>query len=242
MTSYQFKNMLIVERGSNHSSVSQARDRYMAWFDQTKPFQYRSDLDKVIVFYPETGLNSGIQLAALSGVYSPPSYPNAYMVMLCDGVYIKVVKCVFTDETQFRTHMTTFRNYLYETIRRSGADIDQVRFTLYWENKFLTPNTRPILMQLGLLSADDHHVFTRGQIESNTPPMPIIGSTNMWKASEQTPVIPRPGPFGGTTTAEEKPLGVGWTPSQQSNFSFGIPSQQRQGFSWGVHQPFSFGK
>ena len=53
MASYTFKNLLVVERASSNITTTQLlRNRHGQWFPDRQPFEYQSDEDKILVFYP----------------------------------------------------------------------------------------------------------------------------------------------------------------------------------------------
>ena len=164
MSSYTYKNILIVERGTtNEVVIALVKTTYNIWFDvSTADCLY----DKIILFYdpsaPTTSSND--TFTEIDSQWKPPNLtPVGFMhVMSCDKFSIKVTKCRFPKHEDFAQEMRTFWQYIAESLRARGmANIDAYGvFTIYWDKDTVAPYAN-MVREVGLMTnfVDYSHTF-----------------------------------------------------------------------------------
>ena len=243
MSSYTFKNLLIVERGTtNDTTKSLVEKVYGAWFDFRQPFEYHDPQDKIVIFYEPSGLDGPNISQICTEVYSPRGTPVAMLKLLCDKNNIKITHLHFKSNKDLTKHMKVFREYLLNTIKLNTNTQLSTKYTVYWKKEILDQTKINTLKTIGLVGggADLSHTFTDKEIAGGAPE-PV--STTV------TTTSPYVFNFGGTTpgfsfpsipvtpaTPHQKPASNPAPASTTPVFSFPTnPStiqQPTQGFSF----------
>jgi hypothetical protein len=146
MSSYLYKNMLIVERGTtNKVVIALIKITYNIWFEvQENDRGNERPWDKIILFYnPElyTTSNSDTFTEIDSNWMQPKIDPLGFMHLLsCDRI-LKVTKCRFPNHNDFSQEMRTFWQYIAESLRVDGVgNIDAHGvFIIYWDKDIVAP-------------------------------------------------------------------------------------------------------
>lgn len=127
MTSYIFKNMLIVERSSTHmKTVEYLKNQHKQWFPERQPFEYYNRNDKIIAFYSVNIENEFNQL--LLSEFIPSGKIMGMIKMLCDNNNIRIIDAEFNNDIECKIFLSNLREYLITTI--SGTITD--RYILHW--------------------------------------------------------------------------------------------------------------
>ena len=254
MSSYTYKNILIVERGTtNEVVIALVKTTYNIWFDvSTADCLY----DKIILFYdpsaPTTSSND--TFTEIDSQWKPPNLtPVGFMhVMSCDKFSIKVTKCRFPKHEDFAQEMRTFWQYIAESLRARGmANIDAYGvFTIYWDKDTVAPYAN-MVREVGLMTnfVDYSHTFRdieiriasasalpKNVLASICPtPTPTAPTTSMFGP----PATTAPNMFGQRTTAPNmfgqgttapNMFGQGTTAPTTTGFGFGTSPATTTGF------------
>jgi len=155
------------------------------WFDDVEPFTYRSDFDKILLYYPKNiAPDNRVYDANNVTTYNYSDISITGMIQIqIDGTNIKVVKGQFTDETTCSGLLNQMREYFHEMIKTATnsveSEIDKSMFVLYWEPNMINETTKPLIKKAGLLTDDVKciHLFTGSSVLGKKP--------NLWGSISQ---------------------------------------------------------
>ena len=227
MSSYTYKNFLIIERGSTNNFTINVKKSQEYWFpEKVKPFTYQSLQDKVILIYDlpfsqtdavkevdnSTQFNSGKILGAIK--------------ILCDGVNIRCISCIGTPNDDIVKVLPLFREYILKTISMCtniSDEIDRLKFSISWD----LPNEMEILysdiVRAGMMSdvCNKSHCFSGKE---------VLNPTSVPTQTQQNGFVPtqtQQNPFSQT---QQKPFAQ----TQQNPFS----QTQQKPFAQTQQKPF----
>ena len=146
-----YKNLLIIDRACDNDAIKRLVALKNWGFPHTKPFEYRSPEDKVILCYSAAVVKG-------EGIH-PPVIPippasgdqEGAIHLLCDAANIKVSGCLFPDMSQAPKHLAVLKSYLEHSVSQA---VPGTVLTLYWSPHLVNDNTKSILAQSGLLTDD----------------------------------------------------------------------------------------
>ena len=99
------------------------------WFnDEAKPFQYKSNEDKIVMVFP-TSISTDLEHVGTL----PAAEPTGHLVLLCNGTNVMVRNINFLDGGTRKDHLKTFRECLVATILKvvDRSKINECKFTLH---------------------------------------------------------------------------------------------------------------
>lgn len=171
MTSYTFKNMLIMERASTHGVCGLMRNKYNIWFDDNSAgFQHENPQDKIIVFY-NVNVPGISTITKIPPGWMPPQCPILGSMKILsnnNGTKFKVINCTFPYVKVLKWELLTFKKYLVENMRLTK----NTQFVLYWER--FGPLILNNATNLGLLT--DYTTMSHTFTISHTPPPSVTKS------------------------------------------------------------------
>lgn len=149
MSTFVYKNLLIIERNTdNVSSKNFLKLNKQFDFPDRKPFDYKSNKDKIILFSPINSLRNSIDKVYTQSFNITNNFKGV-IKLLCDSHYIKVIDAQFVDYDSCVLFLNIFREYLITTIKNANANED-FKFYLYWDENILKNNT---LLKSAVMSA-----------------------------------------------------------------------------------------
>jgi hypothetical protein len=166
MSSYLYKNMLIIERGTTNKVVlSLIKITYNIWFD-VKPNDRCNEYpwDKIILFYnPELYTSNSDTFTEVDSNWMPPTNtPLGFIHLLSYNKILRVTNCKFPNHNDFSQEMRTFWQYIAESFRVDGiGNIDAYGvFIIYWDKDMVAPFAN-IVRDAGLMTnfIDCSHTF-----------------------------------------------------------------------------------
>ena len=173
MSSYIYKNLLIIERGSPHSSY--IKNMNITFEDESIPFLYKSNLDKIIFCF-----NQLIQVSNDIKILEPNynfellkyEYSNNPVIGIIklnsDINNLKIYHVDFKDSIGMKNSFIVFREYLVRNIyslNLTSNMIDQSNFLLHWDFGTLTFEQKNILKTIGLYTNFGPYKFTAENIK-----------------------------------------------------------------------------
>ena len=169
MSSYLYKNMLIVLRGAQENDVGihLVKNTYNIWFDKSdKNTGYESDNDKILIFYDDV-LSTSDSYINIGPDWTPPSTMHiGYMHILAYNNCIKVTKCKFSKKEDLVKELNTLWQFIAESmwVYKVG-DIDSCNYIIYWDMDTIG-YIEDIIRNAGLLtnSKEFSHIFTDREI------------------------------------------------------------------------------
>ena len=189
MSSYTFKNMLIIERATTHGVGDIIKNTPGVWFDSnTSGFQHESPNDKVIIFYGLADTDVPTISVVREG-WVPSSPIIGYVHILSSITKLKVIKCKFSVQNAVSRELTTLWQYLVESIKLSGIkDVEMANFVLYWDQLDATIMSKA--MESGLLTdrTTMSHTYTTSEVKTGvpTPALPIATAGGMFNTVPQS--------------------------------------------------------
>ena len=229
MASYTYKNLLIIERGSNNNFTINVKKNQEYWFpEKVKPFTYQSQQDKIILIYgipfgqtdnikevdSSTQLNSGKILGVIK--------------ILCDGVNIRCISCVGTPNDDIVNILPLFREYIMKTITMCTNiqdEINRLKFNISWDLPKEMENLYSDIVRAGMMS----DIYNKSHYFSGKEVLNPSGFES-YKLVFSQPTQNQPNSFGQPTQNQPNSFGQ---PIQNQPNSFGQPTQ---------NQPNSFGQ
>ncbi len=218
MSSYTFKNLLIVDRASADITTTRLlRNRHGQWFPDRQPFDYQSDQDKIIAFY-SSAFGTGDSLCRITTeVFMPNGEIQGIVKMLCDCHDVCIISAQFRNAQECTTFLNILRDYLVKTITKA---ITTDRFVLHWDPALFvtTPYLENCAKEAHLLSdpVKKTHTFDGTGVDAQTS-FSFSGFTpTTTVAPEQKQDIcftPKPNTFGtgfGTTSTPSNTFGTGF--------------------------------
>ena len=228
MASYTFKNLLVVERASSNITTTQLlRNRHGQWFPDRQPFEYQSDEDKILVFYP-SALGIGDSLHRIdTEVFLPNGEIQGIVKMLCDCNNVRIISVQFHNAQECKTFLGMLHDYLVKTIINARATVTD-RFVLYWDPALFLDI--PYLEKC----AKDSRLLS--------DPVKKIHAFDGTGADVSTAVVePNPNTFGESNTIKTNTFGVASATTSIPNSTF-TPFGQQTPNTFGVQQtPNTFG-
>jgi hypothetical protein len=232
MTSYLFKNMLIVQRNATEeNAIDIIQKNYNIWFDKTTG-GFEGDWDRVVVFYDKNvSENDGFSPILINWV--PPPSCIGYMHILFCHPFMKISKCRFQTPKHFTNIIPMFWQFLAESMRVfSPCSAIGYYYTIYWEKSEIISINE--LREARLLSnlEEFSHVLADRDIRiaaaSSLPSeilnliRPVMATSNSLVGATPTALVPSNSLFGSTATPTSNSL-VGVTPTAlvPSNSLFG---------------------
>ena len=157
MSAFYYKNMLIVQYGTNNIYIRNfLLQHYKLWWDKD-PFQYRNSHDMIVVFH---SLNCrGVMSYSDNRIHNLHStdtinfYPNGtaigHMKILANMGKLKVTECTLRGIYDIIYNLPTFREYLVKTKCT----------TLYWTPRAIT-SVEAMIMHYKLLDNERELSYT----------------------------------------------------------------------------------
>jgi hypothetical protein len=152
MSTFVYKNLLIIERNTNNVSSKNFLRLYKQFdFPDRKPFDYKSNKDKIILF-------SSIPYNSTNCIYklqneniNPTNNFKGIIKLLCDSHNIKVIYANFTNYDICIEFLNMFREYIIATIKSINTNQKTI-YTLYWDDYILNNmNLRAAIMATKLI-------------------------------------------------------------------------------------------
>lgn len=184
MSSYVYKNLLIVERASKHATKSFVKDVCKLWFPAREPFQYQGDNDRIILYYPKP-MSTADQIHPLDVSHSlADSGYTGTVIIQVDGSHLKAIGANFNDAAGCADCLKLIRDYIHQCIKVSAADaaaVDAGGFRLLWQADLLNAASKPLIVAAGLLNTPmtGSHTFKGVDIYPAAPS--IWGTKPTWK-------------------------------------------------------------
>lgn len=162
MSTYIYKNLLLVERNSKHTnSVEMAKTTLNIWFDETSFFQHKGDADKVILYYPNTHTQDAKVYDLSGNNYNPDAVIEGVIHLYIDRTHLRVVRGDFKNSEVckvFLLQLKEYIHYLIETVSQSDEKkIDDFSFTLEWSCDILNETVKLLVESAGLLNTPEQH-------------------------------------------------------------------------------------
>lgn len=167
-----YKNLVILSRDFKHELVTKLTSKNLWFTADENPFLYKSNIDQIILGY-STCLSTNseitqIQDSAISDIMSGTTSGEFLVEIRCQGANILVTR-LFYNESSLEKYLSMFREYLVCTIRNTGCDLHNTRFTMYWKKRVLTPVIKQAAINTRLLlEKTKHYTFTLKNIDNNT--------------------------------------------------------------------------
>jgi hypothetical protein len=176
MSSYIFKNLLIIDRASSHSDSIKAAQHHNYWFKPLQPFDYHTGNDKVILCYPQEISQESSQIhIQTNSPFNVTDTPDGAFHILIDKTDIKVLNATFKSYDKLQKHILSLKQYIIQCIKdlssysphsTSYTSRNTViltyfpKYTLYWSNS-LSADILTIATASGLISniSDSSHTF-----------------------------------------------------------------------------------
>ena len=122
-----YKNLILVQR--DNVGMEKVLNKKGMWFnDEEKPFQYKSNEDKVVMVFP-TSMSAGLEHVETL----PTAEPIGHIVLLCNGTNVMIRNINLPDGGTRKDHLKTFRECLVATILKvvDRSKINECKFTLH---------------------------------------------------------------------------------------------------------------
>lgn len=173
MTSYIYKNLLIIERGSTHSIY--IKNMNITFEDETTPFIYKNNLDKIIFCFNHL-LQVSNDIKILEPSYNVEllkyEYSNNALIGIIkvssDRNNLKIYHADFKDNIGLKNSFIIFREYLVRNIyslNLSDNIVNESNFLLHWDFGILTFEQKNILKTIGLYTNFGPYKFTAENIK-----------------------------------------------------------------------------
>lgn len=174
---YIYQNLLIIERKTTDENIINLTKKYNCWFEN-KPFEYKNDQDKIILFYPSNLLlhNKLVKTDTFSETIHQPQ-PVGVIKLYSSINQIKVFHIKFKTDMDLINNLKIFRKYLVETILNFKVHfkldtIDKSDIKLFWDKDILNNKMlKQVLIEYKVLYKEDMYLFLDNNLYLTTTPV-----------------------------------------------------------------------
>lgn len=214
MTTTIYKNFVIVPR--NTQSVLKSKlEELGRWFPTRKPFEYKSDEDKIIFGFADE-MSKSEDIVQVSELTDFSANLQFIVTLLCDNTDLQVIDIQYVDPGRLGFFLEKLWKYLITTIKhiQKQRDISNFKFRVHWRPQILNANLEQIISASGLMSnlTEKYHEFTMLEIESGKSSPTQTNTTSPFGSStfggfNNTSTLTTPTSIQTTPIATTSPFG-----------------------------------
>lgn len=170
-----YKNFLIVARSEKGSPSIVSRVKQLGYWFENDIWHVKNGGDCIFLIYKHP-IDSSNKVCSYNGNIDKLEENTivGYIHVYCCGPSLKIKTCKIEEKPFFYIKM--FKNYIlswFKSKNITSEKIDKCKCRLYWDRDVLS-NYRDTILFLGLLTNDDHHLFTKEDL------IPVQINMNEW--------------------------------------------------------------